>query len=487
MKFIIKLFPEITIKSKSVRLRFIKILASNILNILKVLNEEITVTRYWDNIEVCSKKNIYYDEISDFLTKIPGIHHILLVEEYQFQDLHHISELAYKIYGNLISNKTFCVRVKRIGKHDFSSIEAERYVGGFLNNCVFSSKVKLNNPDITLNIEIKKNKVIFVKSRIQGIGGFPIGTQEDVLSLISGGYDSGVSSYMLIRRGCRVHYCFFNLSDNDTNDFCVKKIAYHIWYRFSRSHKVRFIVIDFRKIVEEIIEKINDTQINVVLKRMMVRAASKIAERYNVQSLVTGEALGQVSSQTLTNLRLIDNVTDILILRPLISYDKENIINLSREIGTEYFSRTMPEFCGVFSKKPTVKAVKEKIEKQENNFNFSLLDHSVITSQNIDIRQIISDIQDETSILEVVTKFLIDDIILDIRSPDEQEKDPLQITNIKVIILPFYKLNRKFSELSRKKNYLLYCERGVMSRLQALYLHKQGFKNVKIYRPLSLL
>ncbi len=108
----------------------------------------------------------------------------------------------------------------------------------------------------------------------------------------------------------------------------------------------------------------------VVLKRMMVRAASKVAERYGVQALVTGEALGQVSSQTLTNLRLIDNVSDTLILRPLISHDKEHIIDLAREIGTEDFARTMPEYCGVISKSPTVKAVKAKIEAEGRTLRF---------------------------------------------------------------------------------------------------------------------
>ncbi|MFS1537536.1 MAG: tRNA uracil 4-sulfurtransferase ThiI [Candidatus Phlomobacter fragariae] len=482
MKFIIKLFPEITIKSQSVRLRFIKILASNILNILKVLDTEIAVIRHWDNIEVRTKRNTYHDEICDALTKIPGIHHILLVEEYQFRDLHHIFELAYATYVEQLSDKTFCVRVKRRGKHDFTSIEVESYVGGGLNQHISSAKVKLNRPDITVNLEIEKDKVILVKSRIQGIGGFPIGTQEDVLSLISGGFDSGVSSYMLIRRGCRVHYCFFNLG-GASHEIGVKQVAYHLWYRFGRSHKVRFVAIDFALIVAEIIEKIDDGQMGVVLKRMMVRAASKIAERYGSQALVTGEALGQVSSQTLTNLRLIDNVTDILILRPLISYDKENIINIAREIGTEYFSRKMPEFCGVISKKPTVKAIKEKIEAQETNFDFSLLDHVVSTAKNIDIRQIMNDIQDETSTVEVVTTFSVDDIILDIRSPNEQEVRPLQLADVKVKLLPFYKLNSQFTELPPQKTYLLYCERGVMSRLQALYLHEQGFKNVKVYRP----
>ncbi|MGP1953123.1 MAG: tRNA uracil 4-sulfurtransferase ThiI [Arsenophonus sp. ET-KM2-MAG3] len=482
MKFIIKLFPEITIKSQSVRLRFIKILASNILNILKVLDDEISVIRHWDNIEIYIKKNIYHDEISDALTKIPGIHHVFLVKEYQFQDLNHIFELTSEIYAKQIINKTFCVRVKRYGKHDFTSMEAERYIGGCLNKQILSAKVKLNQPDITLNLEIKKNKVIFIKSRIQGIGGFPIGTQEDVLSLISGGFDSGVSSYMLIRRGCRVHYCFFNLSGTN-HEINVKQISYHLWYRFGRSHKVRFIIIDFMPIIAEIIEKIDDNQMNVILKRMMIRVASKIAERYNIQALVTGEALGQVSSQTLSNLCLINNVTDKLILRPLISHDKENIINVSREIGTEYFARTMPEFCGLISKKPTVKAVKEKIEEQENNFDFSLLDHVISTIQNIDIRKIIYHNKNKVSKVETVNVFSPDDIILDIRYPYEQIAHPLKLSGVKVKLLPFYKLNSQFCQLSLKKHYLLYCERGVMSRLQAFYLHEQGFKNVKVYQP----
>lgn len=167
--------------------------------------------------------------------------------------------------------------------------------------------------------------------------------------LISGGFDSGVSSYMLMRRGCRVHYCFFNLGGS-AHEIGVKQVAHYLWNRFGSSHRVRFIAIDFEPVVGEILEKVEDGQMGVVLKRMMVRAASQVAERYGVQALVTGEALGQVSSQTLTNLRLIDNASDTLILRPLISHDKEHIINLARQIGTEDFAKTMPEYCGVISK-----------------------------------------------------------------------------------------------------------------------------------------
>ncbi|MBS0856779.1 MULTISPECIES: tRNA uracil 4-sulfurtransferase ThiI [unclassified Tatumella] len=482
MKFIIKLFPEITIKSQSVRLRFIKILNGNIRNILKTIDEEIKIVRHWDHIVVRSKREDLKPVIAEELTRIPGIHHVLAVEEQTYTDVHNIFEQTLALYGDSLQGKTFCVRVKRRGKHDFSSQDVERYVGGGLNQNIASASVKLTHPQVTVHLEIEDDRLLLITERYEGIGGFPIGTQEDVLSLISGGFDSGVSSYMLMRRGCRVHYCFFNLG-GAAHEIGVRQVAHYLWNRFGRSHRVRFVAIDFEPVVGEILENVDDGQMGVVLKRMMVRAASMVAERYGVQALVTGEAIGQVSSQTLTNLRLIDNASDTLILRPLISHDKEHIINLSREIGTEDFARTMPEYCGVISKSPTVKAIKSKILAEEEKFDFSILDKVVQEASNLDIREIAEQTADEVAEVETVASFAGNDSILDIRSIDEQEDRPLRVGNVDIQSLPFYKLSSQFAGLDQSRTWLLYCERGVMSRLQALYLHEQGYTNVKVYRP----
>ncbi|KOC89911.1 tRNA uracil 4-sulfurtransferase ThiI [Winslowiella iniecta] len=482
MKFIIKLFPEITIKSQSVRLRFIKILTGNIRNVLKHHDDSLAVVRHWDHIEVRSKNEELRATLVDLLTRIPGIHHVLAVEDRAYTDVHDIFEQTLELNRERIEGKTFCVRVKRRGKHEFSSQDVERYVGGGLNQHVATAQVKLNQPQVTVNLEIENDRLLLVTGRYEGIGGFPIGTQEDVLSLISGGFDSGVSSYMLMRRGCRVHYCFFNLG-GAAHEIGVRQVAHYLWNRFGSSHRVRFVAINFEPVVGEILEKVDDGQMGVVLKRMMVRAASRVAERYGVQALVTGEALGQVSSQTLTNLRLIDNASDTLILRPLISHDKEHIINLARHIGTEDFARTMPEYCGVISKSPTVKAVKAKIEAEEQNFDFDILDRVVQEATNVDIREIASQTQEEVVEVETVASFTANDVVLDIRSIDEQDDKPLEIDGVEVKSLPFYKLSSQFGDLDQSKTWLLYCDRGVMSRLQALYLHEQGFKNVKVYRP----
>ena len=482
MKFIIKLFPEITIKSQSVRLRFIKILTGSIRNTLRTVDDEIAVVRHWDHIEVRAKKEALRTVVIDELTRIPGIHHVLEVEDQPYTDMHDIFEQALALNRERLEGKSFCVRVKRRGKHSFSSIDVERYVGGGLNQHIESARVQLKNPDVTVNLEIEDDRLLLITGRYEGLGGFPIGTQEDVLSLISGGFDSGVSSYMLMRRGCRVHYCFFNLG-GAAHEIGVRQVAHYLWQRFGRSHRVRFVAINFEPVVGEILEKVDDGQMGVVLKRMMVRAASMVAERYGVQALVTGEALGQVSSQTLTNLRLIDNASDTLILRPLISHDKEHIIDLARHIGTEDFAKTMPEYCGVISKSPTVKAVKAKIEAEEQNFDFEILNRMVQEASNVDIREIAEKAQEEVVEVETVVSFTANDVVLDIRSVDEQEASPLALEGVEVKSLPFYKLSTQFGDLDQDKTWLLYCDRGVMSRLQALYLHEQGFKNEKVYRP----
>ena len=481
MKFIIKLFPEIMIKSESVRKRFVKILTSNIRNVLTKYDDTVAVIKHWDYIEVRSKIDANLPMLIEQLQRIPGIHHFLQVEEKPFANLHEIFEQTLSDVASQLENKTFCVRVKRKGKHEFNSLEAERYIGGGLNQHIASAKVQLKNPDVTVRIEIEDDKMMLVRARYEGIGGYPIGTQEDVLSLISGGFDSGVSSYMLLRRGSRVHYCFFNLG-GAAHEIGVKQMAYHIWQRYGSSHKVRFVAINFEGVVGEILENVDNGQMGVVLKRMMVRAASKIAQRFDIQAIVTGEALGQVSSQTLTNLRLIDEAADVLVLRPLITHDKEKIIAMAKHIGTDDIAKSMPEFCGVISKNPTVKAIKAKIEQEEGNFNFAVLESAVENAQYLDIRQIAEQTEKEVVSVDAVSVLSENDVIIDIRSPEEIDENPLHIENQAMILLPFYKLSGQFAELDQSKHYVLYCERGVMSKLQALYLKESGFNNVSVFK-----
>jgi thiamine biosynthesis protein ThiI len=399
-----------------------------------------------------------------------------------FNDVHDIYEKTSAIHAKSIENKTFCVRVKRTGNHDFNSLKVEQYVGGGLNQEVESAKVKLKNPDVTIHLEIKNKDLFIVTERHYGLGGFPIATQEDVLSLMSGGFDSSVSSYQMIKKGARTHYCFFNLGGS-AHEVGVKQVSYYLWSKFGASHKVKFFAIDFEPVVAEILENVENSQMGVVLKRMMIRAASKIAKRAKIQAMITGESLGQVSSQTLTNLNVINQVTDNMILRPLAAYDKQDIIDIARKIGTEDFAKTIPEYCGVISKKPTVRAVVSQIEAEEAKFDFEILDNAVRETRVFDIRDIGKESEEDIHAVDLLENIPKGAVIVDIRSPDEEDENPLALDDVEVKHIPFYKLATQFGDLDMSKEYLLYCDHGVMSKLQALYLLDNGFKNVKVYRP----
>ncbi|UZE96602.1 tRNA uracil 4-sulfurtransferase ThiI [Alkalimarinus alittae] len=482
MKFIVKLFPEITIKSKPVRKQFVKQLKRNIRKILKRVDERIEVAGQWDKIEVDLPVELtdISTDVIDALQRIPGIANILQVTEHEYSDFDDILEKTRVTYAPMIAGKSFVVRVKRAGKHEFRSTDVERYVGGGLLKFTEGKSVDLHNPEVVVKLEIRDEKLYIIEKRYQGLGGFPIGCLDSVLSLISGGFDSTVSSFLTMRRGLRTHFCFFNLGGS-AHEIGVKQVSLHLWEQYGSSHKVKFVTVPFEEVVAEILKSVHHSQMGVVLKRMMLRAASQVAEQMSVQALVTGESVAQVSSQTLTNLSVIDKVTDTLVLRPLITMDKPEIIRISAEIGTEDFAKTMPEYCGVISDRPTTRAKIEKIEREEERFDFAVLDKAVEDQVWVTIDQVLDSIVTVDDV-EIVSTPSIDDVIVDIRHPDEAERKPLHLTNNKIISIPFFELMSKTQDIDLSKRYLLYCEKGTMSQLHASHLKGEGFDNVLVYR-----
>ncbi|AKC60403.1 tRNA uracil 4-sulfurtransferase ThiI [Blochmannia endosymbiont of Camponotus (Colobopsis) obliquus] len=484
MKCIIKLFPEITIKSKSVRLHFIKVLVKNIFTLFKKHGFLLFPIRHWDYIELRIENDNLLSDIIRLLVFIPGIHQVLLVKEYFFNTINDIGKEVLVLNYDRLIGKCFCVRVKRRGRHNFTSQDVERYVGSCIKKNVSNTYVKLVNPEVTIFIEINENRFFVIVKRYQGLGGFPLGTQENVLSLFSGGFDSAVASYMLMRRGCKVSYCFFNFGAT-SNEIGVSRIANYLWNKFASSHKVQFFFINFVPIVNEIIQKVSASITLIVLKRMMLRVASSIAIKYRIQALVTGESIGQVSSQTLTNLRLIDNAANIITLRPLIAHDKEQIISLAKYIGVEKMVNMIPEYCSFFSKKPTARGIQVHVEQQEKKINVAALNEVLTQVKIVDICDVIL-INKQNLVevdVEVTSKVGIGEIILDIRSQEDQDIQPLNLANIIIQKIPFYKLVSQFDKLNPNQIYLLYCNHGTISALQASYLYSRGFRNIKIYRP----
>jgi len=481
MKFVIKLFPEIIVKSRPVRKQFIAQLRKNLKKVLNLLVEHPGITGSWDFIEldIAEADEHLEQQIIDRLQSTPGIDFILKVKPHGFKSIDDIANIVIEEFSNKVQGKTFCVRVKRSGKHAFNSIDIERQVGGALFHNSDNAGVKLKDPEVTVNLEIRDDTLLTVVKRIQGLGGFPMGQQESCVSLISGGFDSSVASYLMMKRGIRTHYCFFNLG-GIAHEVGVKQVSHYLWEKYSSSHRILFITIPFEKVVAEILSKVDHSQMGVVLKRMMLRVAGQVADEFNAPALVTGEAVGQVSSQTLTNLAVIDKVCDNFVMRPLIVMDKPEIISISRQIGTEEFAAVMPEYCGVISNKPTTRAKLAKIEAEEQRFDFDVLEQAF---ENRKVENIDEIYASKTNLqeIEVVSLPNKDDILLDIRHPHELALKPLQLTANKIISIPFFKL-QSYSELDKNQSYLLYCDKGIMSQLQAEELASKGYQ-VKVYQP----
>lgn len=484
MKFILKLHPEITIKSDSVRRRFTRILESNIRNLFKACEFKIALWNRWDKLILEAKTTApdQLEQLLDQLKRIPGIEQCLQVQQSDYQDIDDIYQQVKAVWGDKLSGKRFAVKVRRRGKHEFTSMDVARYVGGGLNQHCDTGGVDLTRPQVLIELEVDKDQLLIINHRFKCLGGMPLPTQEDVLSLISGGFDSGVSSYQMIRRGARTHYCFFNLGGKE-HEIAVKQVACYLWQRFGASHKVKFISVNFEPVVAQILERVDNGLMGVVLKRLMLQAATIVADNLAVSTLVTGEAMGQVSSQTLSNLAVIDRATEKLVLRPLICMDKSEIINLARDIGTEDLSKSIPEYCGVISNRPTVRADLELVEQQQALIDQGLIESVVRAANVLDIRRIVKEADEEVREVETTQSLPDDAVILDIRSPEEEERSPLHVEDSEVKRLPFYRLSSQFAGLDQQHHYYLYCDRGVMSRMQALLLHEQGYTDVKVYRP----
>ena len=486
MKYIIKISPEITIKSKPVRKQCLLMLKNNI---KKHFNfNEISVDVSWNRDRI----NLEWIDIKipKILTQISGIAHFMEVETFKLPEnedeiFNFVFEKAKDFYLDKIEGKTFAARVKRCGPHNFTSVDLERYIWGWLLKLAKSAKVQMKKPDITVNVEIKDKKVYIIKYRIEWIGWYPVWFQDKVLSLISWWFDSWVSSYSMMKRWCEVDYLFFNLWGS-AHELGVKQVSYYLWKTFSIPHKkARFITVNFEEIIAELLTKVNHRFRWILLKRFMLKAASMLSE-WHYFALVKWDSLWQVSSQTLKNMHVIDKASTNLVLRPLIASNKQDIVDVSKDIWTYNFACNMPEYCWVISDKPATGAKLEDILVEEENILEEVLIRAVEWRKMEFVKEMMDQYKwQEATEIDVVFLPWDDEIVIDIRESAEIKKNSLILENVEVLEIPFFEINHKFKDLDNDKTYLLYCDKWVLSNLHWLYLKEKGFNNIKVLRPLK--
>ncbi|HCW91231.1 MAG TPA: tRNA 4-thiouridine(8) synthase ThiI, partial [Marinobacter sp.] len=189
-----------------------------------------------------------------------------------------------------------------------------------------------------------------------------------------------------------------------------------------------------------------------------------------------------VPSQTLTNLNVVDRASKQVVLRPLVAMDKESIIAIAREIGTESYARAMPEYCGVISSKPVTRAKLDRTEHEEARMDPAALQQAIEQRVDTPVSRLLDSVRTPEEV-ELVRTPSVEDVIVDVRHPDEIARAPLELTNNRVLEIPFYELNQQADQLAAGTRYLLYCDRGTMSRMHAGHLKAEGHGNVEVYAP----
>lgn len=360
-------YGELTTK-KDNRKVFIKKLVSNIKNILKDYEYEIKYDRV--RMYITADSNI--DEIALKLSKVFGIHGIVIANKVN----NNTEEIKAKVLEILkdVKFNTFKVETKRADKRfEIHSMEFNNIIGSLvLKN--FPCKVDVHNPDIKINIEIRVEGTYIYTNEIKGKGGYPVGIQGKGLLMLSGGIDSPVAGYLALKRGVDIECLYFESPPHTSLEAKNKVIKLaSIINEYSGNIKVH--VVPFTKLQETIYKEVPPNYMITIMRRMMYRIAENYAKKIKCEIIVNGESIGQVASQTITSMSVINSVTSMPVIRPVACMDKLEIIDISNIIGT-YETSILPyeDCCTIFvPKHPIINPKIEKCLEYEKKFDYNTL------------------------------------------------------------------------------------------------------------------
>ena len=362
-------FGELSTKGKNKK-DFIRVLANNIKNALRDFSNVSIETRF-DHIYVVLNGNDP-EPIIEVLQDVSGIHSLSLVykTDPDIENLKKVSlELIQKEEG-----QTFKVKAKRADKsYPIISEDIIRHVAGvILANT--NLKVDVHNPDILLSIEIRQEGAYVFCKTYPAAGGYPLGVGGKIMHMLSGGIDSPVAAYLLMRRGIKIE-CIHFASPPYTNVGVIEKLKDLLSRLNKYQPEIRLNIIPFTKIQEEIYRNADESYAITIMRRMMFRLADRLAHRRRCPAISSGESVGQVASQTLESMYTINEVTSLPVLRPVVAMDKVDIIKLARKIDTYDISiRPFEDCCTIFApKSPKTKPSLEKAKEFEEKFDYETL------------------------------------------------------------------------------------------------------------------
>lgn len=377
---LIKYASEIFLKGLNRRI-FEKKLMKNIDSVLKDCRYEF--------ISDQGRWFLYSEDLEEVMSKVKrvfGVSEVCLVTEVE-PTMEAISAQAV-VEAEDFGETTFKVESNRANKaFPLNSMEMSREIGAVVLNAVEGLRVDVHKPQRIINVEVRKRAYVYSK-RVKAVGGMPYGTNGSTMLMLSGGIDSPVAGYLMARRGVELNAIYFH-SHPYTSERAKEKVKDLARLLKSYTGKINLYVAPFTDIQMDIIEKCPENELTIIMRKFMMRVACAVAEKYNINSVTTGESIGQVASQTMEGLMVSNDVADRPVFRPLIAMDKIDIMDISRDIGT-YETSILPyeDCCTIFvPKHPKIKPRVDLIRNSE-----SILDIDRLVQECIDNMEIYNDL-----------------------------------------------------------------------------------------------
>ena len=408
------------------------------------------------------------DEMAVRLARVFGVQSVSLCHVEDWSCLEDVVRTGREFGEPFVRDRRFAIRARRVGDRNevpLRSGDIERDLGEALRP--IASRVDLSNPEATIFVEVDAESAYYFVASEQGAAGLPLGTEGRAVSLLSGGFDSPVASWRMLRRGVALDYVFCNLGGraHQLETLTIAKRLADLWQSGTRP---RFHAIDFDAVSREIQAKVTMRYWQIVLKRMMIRSAEAVAAKFDALAIVTGEAIGQVSSQTLQNLAVISDGARLPILRPLVGNNKNEIIAESKIVGTHDLSAKVAEYCAIVPSRPATNARLADILEEE-----SRLDPDVL-AEALDARSefMLGDIDLEAwDTKDLVTRQIgADKTVIDLRS-----KAAFDLWHFPgALFLDFPNALRAYGAFDPEQSYVLYCEFGLKSAHLADLMRRAG-------------
>ncbi|MGI2326335.1 tRNA uracil 4-sulfurtransferase ThiI [Planococcus sp. YIM B11945] len=376
-------YGELSTKGKN-RSSFIGRLRDNVRQTFSDLGT-IRVKAERDRMFILSDSELEMEQVLKRLPKVFGIQSFSPVTEAEL-NLEEMKKTAFEVMNKLdLTGKTFKVNVNRAFKEfPHEKMEIMQAIGSHVLRSFPELKVQMHHPDIELKIDIRQEAAYMMAEVIQGAGGLPVGAGGKGLLMLSGGIDSPVAGFHMLKRGVRLELIHF-FSPPFTNDRAKEKV-FDLAEKLSQfGSSVNLHIIPFTKLQQEVHKQVPDNITMTSTRRMMMRVADKVLEETGCKAIITGESLGQVASQTLESMQAINAVTNTPVLRPLIASDKLDIIETAQQIDTYEISiRPFEDCCTIFTPaNPKTKPKLEKVEYYENFVSFDELIQEAVEEREV--------------------------------------------------------------------------------------------------------